>query len=156
MVRFLTRFSMLALVAAVGAGCSDPITVNNAVPRVTWLAATPTDDGNIIELTIWVSDIDGDTVDIAASWQADGESGPLVQASGSYGLIGLPTREALYEPEGQPHAVLWDISDLPSGEVRLSFVPDDRPYDSDEGLGLTAVSPAFDASTGLPDAVQLE
>ncbi len=154
MVRFLTRFSMLAAIAVGTPGCTDPIAIDNAVPRLTWLAATPTDDPDIVELTLWISDIEGDTVDVDATWLAGGESGEVAQAPGSYGLVGLPTREALLDPVGQPHTVLWDVSDVPSGDVSLRLVPDDRPYEN-EGLGVEVTTPAFDLGVGLPEAISL-
>ena len=158
-----SRFRALArLVSALGlgalaTGCEADLAIKNAAPAVTWVAVGAPDADGVAEITLWVADVEGDTVDVAAAWlSSTGERTPLAQAQGTYGLTGLPTRDALNDPAGQPHRVLWDTTDVPAGAtIRLSFVPDDMPYDSD-GLGAEAQSPAFDVEVGLPEPVELE
>ncbi|PIE19155.1 MAG: hypothetical protein CSA66_02985 [Proteobacteria bacterium] len=152
----------LALVtgAALGSGCAADIDIENARPRVTWVAvepsASPTSEP--ARVTVWVADLEGDSVDLAAEWVDDaGVAQPLAQRAGSYGLIGLTTRDALFSDDGQPHLVLWDVSAVPSGApVVLRFRPDDRPLDVDaDGRGPQVQSPPFDIDAGLPQAVAL-
>ncbi|MGM0574494.1 MAG: hypothetical protein ACQEXJ_02000 [Myxococcota bacterium] len=135
------------------AACNEAIDVRNAGPRATWVAVQPAEDG-IVELTLWVSDLDGDPVDVEAGWRADGEAEvtPLALAPGSHGTAGLTTEQEIFDPAGQPHRLLWDVEGVPTDrDLRLIFVPDDR----EAGAGRTAESPPFRVDEGLPTPARL-
>jgi|GEM_PF-1423755 len=147
-------FLLGASLASVAA-CDTPIDVSNAVPRVNWVAVEPVDD-TTARVTVWISDVEGDSVDLEMSWvDVDGAVNPLVERPGSYGTVGLPTREALFDPNGQPHMILWDVTDV-FGTVRLRMTPDDQPFEDKKGAGATVESPDFDLTSGLPDPVRAE
>ena len=156
---FYRRIAVTLLVGALASpiaapigGCDLKVTVLNGAPRLTWIAVQPA-SGDVAEVTLWVSDVEGDPVDVDASWQAEGGETltPIVMEPGGHGLVGLTTHEALFDPNGQPHLILWDTTEV-SGLVRLVLIPDDR----ESGEGQEAHSPWFDLSTGLPDPVQVE
>ncbi len=156
---FYRRIAVALLVAALASpiaapigGCDLEVDVLNGAPRLTWIAVQP-ESGDVADVTLWVSDVEGDPVDVSASWQAEGseELTPITMTPGGHGLVGLTTHEALFDPNGQPHLILWDTSEV-SGTVRLVLVPDDR----ESGEGQEARSPWFDVSTGLPEPVQVE
>lgn len=132
--------------------CSDSITLQNARPRATWVAVEPVADDDVARLTVWLADVEGDAVDVVARWSAGGQSGALVLAAGSYPLVGLPTREAINDPNGEPHLVLWDLADVPDGPVTLTLELDDTPYDGKAGD--TYTSGAIDPRAGS-EPVQL-
>lgn len=133
--------------------CDSALDLQNAVPRVTWVAVEPV-DGALSHVHVWLSDAEGDSVDLEASWvDATGAATQLTLAPGSYGLVGLPTRAALFDPAGQPHLVLWDTSAVPAGPVRLRFTPDDQPRAADAGRGETVETEAFELGVGLPEPV---
>ena len=134
--------------------CPLQVDILNAAPRVTWVAVQPPVDA-IAEVTVWVSDQDGDPVDLEAGWMSDGSSAatPLELEPGGHGTVGLTTHEALFDPNGQPHLLLWDTTDAAaSASVRLVFVPDDQ----ESGRGWEARSPAFGLADGLPEPVEVE
>jgi len=153
-LRTLRRGALVACLIAVAAsplaGCDADLELLNSAPRVTWTAVEPLTPGTH-RVTIWVSDVEGDSVDVSAWWVDEaGAATPIRQRIGSHGLIGLPTRDALLDPNGQPHEVLWDTSDV-TGTVRLRFTPDDRPREPGEGVGETVETPAFSVEVGLPE-----
>ena len=125
----------------------------NAAPRVTWVAVQPPVD-EISEVTVWISDLDGDPVDLDVSWTTgSGDPTPAKLAVGGHGTVGLTTHEALFDPNGQPHLLLWDTTAAAgAGSVQLVFRPDDLQIQG----GLEARSPAFELATGLPDPVAVE
>lgn len=134
-------------------GCDTAITLSNAVPRVTWVAVEPLGDSTA-RITVWISDVEGDSVDLDVSWVgADGVATPITEEPGSYGTIGLPTREALFDPNGQPHQILWDTRDVPA-TGHLLMVPDDQPTEAKEGAGTAVETPDFDLATGIPEPVR--
>jgi hypothetical protein len=147
----------LLLTLATLAGCADKVRILNVVPRLTWVAVAPAVDG-VVEITVWVSDADGDPVDVDARWASDpapagvlGET--LVMAPGGHGLVGLTTEDGIFDPNGEVHVVRWDVSDVnPAGAIRLHFVPDDL----DAGPGQAVRTPAFTLSAGIPEPVPVE
>ena len=147
---FLISWFLCAL-GPLGA-CTDPIEIKNARPQLTWLAAQPAADG-VVKLTLWVADLDGDSVDVTADVLMGDQTIALKQAPGSYGLLGLTTRDAEVRRDGQPHEILWDTQAV-NGQVTLRLTPNDRPHD-DDGVGLTALSPSFDIAVGLPEPAPL-
>ncbi|MCA9517930.1 MAG: hypothetical protein KC635_23480 [Myxococcales bacterium] len=143
--------AVLAAAGLLASACSSATEVENAAPRVTWVAVTPQDGVDRAVITVWLQDLEGDAVDLAIDWvDASGAATPIALAFGSYGLSGLPTRDALFDPNGQPSQLLWDTSGL-SGSGRLRLVPDDLPYER-TGLGDTVETPSFDVGAGLPEA----
>ena len=137
----------------VGGGCDGTIRIQNAAPSVTWLAVQPPQQG-VSRVTIWVSDLDGDSVDLEVTWRAEGESDDHIAsfAPGGHGLVGLTTRDAIFDENGQGHELLWEMEDVPLDQsVRLTFTPNDR----NAGVGASGTSPPFTAQEGLPDPVAL-
>ncbi|MFO0749371.1 MAG: hypothetical protein U1F43_27445 [Myxococcota bacterium] len=123
-----------AAVATLSSGaCTNTITLENARPRVTWIAVAAPEDGDVARVTLWIADIEGNAVDVTATWSAGAESGDVVLAPGSYPLVGLPTREGVNDPNGVPHSILWDLSDVPDGAVELELEVDDTPHDKKAG-----------------------
>ena len=85
--------------------------------------------------------------------QLEDAATPLELEPGGHGTVGLTTHEALFDPNGQPHLLLWDTTDAAaSASVRLVFVPDDQ----ESGRGWEARSPAFGLADGLPEPVEVE
>lgn len=147
----------LLLTVVALAGCADKVTILNVVPRVTWVAVAPAVDG-VAEITVWVSDADGEPVDLDARWATDprgaGVRGDtLVMAPGGHGLVGLTTEEGLFDPNGAAHVVRWDVRDVdPTGPIRLHFIPDDL----EAGPGPAVRTPPFTLSVGIPEPVPVE
>jgi hypothetical protein len=126
---------------------------------MTWFHAAPAIttslDGRggreVVELTVWISDREGDPVDLTVRWlEADqtataSEKLVVISATYGHGTEGLTTQDAIFDPEGASHLLAWDVTDLESGQVKLRFVPRDLPGDAGE----TAESPAFDPKVGL-------
>lgn len=142
---FVTALGAIALI-----GCDSEIALKNARPRITWVAVERVPDGDAscpfrscARLTLWVADVEGDAVDVEARWTAGSDSGEVALAPGSYPLTGLMTRTAIGDVNGVPHMVLWDLADVPTGEVALELTTDDRPYDGARGDSYT--TPSFDA-----------
>jgi hypothetical protein len=74
----------------------------------------------------------------------------LVLDGAGHGLVGLTTQESRFEPNGQPHLLFWDTSDLSEdADVQLRFLPDDRRG----GRGPAALSPKFRLDVGLKEAM---
>jgi len=156
------RSSLIILFAAAmasAAGCDLEVEIANAAPRVTWIAAQPAADG-VVDLTVWVYDLDRDPVDLAVTWSLDGASqGKIVLAPGGHGTGGLTTDatdlgpDGRPDPDGQPHLVRWDLGDQvgDNASLQLTFVPDDGVA----ATGPSAVSPTFTAAGGLPSATEL-
>lgn len=160
------RTSLMALSLAVATpltavGCDAEVEVTNAAPRVTWVAVQPPiGDDPIAQITVWVSDVEGDAVDLQQAQVLSGGA-PLVDlaadgvlVAGSHGLTGLTTQSAIFDANGQPHLLLWDTTGLdPSASLQLRFKPDDRRADVP---GPAVVSPVFVLSEGLAEAVPVE
>lgn len=150
------RLAAVLLVAAglaglVGGGCSSVMELDNGAPRVTWVAVSPRGVDRAV-ITVWLQDLEGDSVDLEIDWiDASGGVTPITPAVGSYGLSGLPTRDALFDPNGQPSQILWDTSGL-SGSGRLRLAPNDAPYAGGAGVGDTVETPPFELTVGLPEA----
>jgi hypothetical protein len=154
--RFVASLGAVFAVFFGSSGCDDAIDIENSAPRVTFVAVEPQGD-DVATITLWVSDIEGDSVDVTAVWlDSAGAATPIIQAEGSYGLVGLPTRDALQDPTGQPHAILWDTTDVPATDVQLRFVPDDRPFESKKGEGAEGTSTAFNKANGLTPPAELQ
>lgn len=144
---------MIALLGLAVTGCDSEIALKNARPRVTWVAVERVPDGDpscpfrsCARLTMWLADVEGDAVDVEARWTGGGASGDVALAPGSYPLTGLMTRTAIADDNGVPHMVLWDLADVPAGEVALELTVDDRPYD--DARGDTYTTPAIDPDVG--------
>jgi hypothetical protein len=149
--RTLNIALFLALVLPLGA-CESAVELENAAPRVTFFAAAPAVDG-VVELTVWISDQDGDPVDLEVRWAADGATSQEPQWSpGGHGVNGLTTEQGRFDPAGAPHLLRWDVSEVESSaSVRFTFAPHD-------GIdpGLEATSPAFVPADGLDGAVAVQ
>ena len=143
-----------AVLACVGTACDSQLEVDNAAPRITWVAVQPPLDGDsVAEVTVWISDLEGDPVNLAVEVvRADGSSEELVLEPGSHGVVGLTTQEARFDPNGQPHLLLWNIEQLTGTEVQLSLSPDDK----NGGVGDTVTTPMFKVDVGLKEAVPVE
>lgn len=149
----LTSFLGLAFAGTVLTGCDLEVEVKNAAPRVTWVAVEPA-SGGIAEVTVWLSDREGDPVDLTASFELDGtDAGELALATGGHGLVGLTTHEARLDPNGQPHLVRWLVDGVStSAAVRLVFAP----ADDEAGAGEVVATPTFTLSDGMSDPVEVE
>ena len=150
MLRTLIVALFLALTLPLGA-CQSTIEIENAAPRVTFFAAAPAVDG-VVDLTVWISDQDGDPVDLEVSWAVDGQAPQApVWAAGGHGVSGLTTEQGRFDPAGAPHLLRWDVGEVDaSASVRFTFAPHDG-----EDAGLEVVSPVFVPSEGLDPAVAL-
>lgn len=131
-----SRRFLAALLASVGlpstVACDGGFALENGLPRVTWVAVEPV-AADRAALTLWVKDAEGDAVDVAITWSAGGQSGPLVLAPGSAPLVGLPTQLGLTDDDGQAHRVLWDLTGVPEGAATFALVVDDRPHAGSDG-----------------------
>lgn len=150
MFRTLNVALLLALTLPLGA-CASAVEIENAAPRVTFFAASPAADG-VVELTVWISDLDGDPVDLEVSWAADGAASQEPRWSpGGHGVNGLTTEEGRFDPAGSPHLLPWDVSEVDAGaSVRFTFAPHDG---TDPGPEVQ--SPAFVPAEGIDGAVAL-
>ena len=147
--RLVVTLTLLAAASSLPA-CDAALTVRNAAPRVTWVVVQPPAAEEPAHLTVWVSDLDGDPVDLALTVRgADGADVALTLAPGGHGVIGLATREGLGDPNGQPHLVLWDTTQAPAGPLVLTITPTDAQGDA----GATVATPPFTLDAGLPDPV---
>ncbi|PKN54891.1 MAG: hypothetical protein CVU56_24195 [Deltaproteobacteria bacterium HGW-Deltaproteobacteria-14] len=143
----------IAAISALTPACDTPITLSNAVPRVNWVAVEPLSDTSA-RIIVWISDVEGDSVDLDVSWvDSGGVATPIAEQPGSYGTTGLPTREALFDPNGQPHEILWDTRDL-AARGHLRMIPDDQPTEANKGTGTAVETPDFDLATGIPEPVR--
>lgn len=151
----------VSLVAALGvlvmqmAGCDLQVELTNAPPRVTWAHAEPAGDA-LIDLTLWVYDLEQNPVDLTLTWSLDGiEQGPLSLASGGHGTLGLSTSQDVLEvdgrpdPDGQPHLIRWALpAELSEGaRLQVHALADDRV--SEPGPMASTPSEGFTASAGL-------
>jgi hypothetical protein len=151
--------NLLSLLVAVTlfAGCAAKVRILNAVPRLTWVAVAPVVDG-VVEITLWVSDVDGDPVDVDARWDVDPRAAgalgePLVMAPGGHGLVGLTTERGIFDANGEVHVVRWDVTGVTAGTpIRLHLLPDDL----DAGPGQAVRTPPFTLTVGLPEPVPVE
>ena len=122
-----TRMGYIILCLAIMlAGCQESIAIDNVQPRVTWVAVAPGLDG-VAEVTVWIADFEGDPVDLEVNWVApDGERTPIDTAIGGHGLVGLTTSLAIFDDQGHPHLIRWDLEDVTPGSVTLEFRAHDR------------------------------
>jgi len=150
-LRSLILALFLALTLPLGA-CQSTIELENAAPRVTFFAAAPAVDG-VVDLTVWISDLDGDPVDLEVSWAVEGESPQVAAwAPGGHGTNGLTTEQGRFDPAGAAHLLRWDVSEMDaSASVRFTFAPHDG-----EDAGLEVVTPAFVPADGIDGAVGVE
>ena len=107
----------------------------------------------VVDLTVWISDLDGDPVDLEVSWAVEGESPQVAAwAPGGHGTNGLTTEQGRFDPAGAPHLLRWDVSEMDaSASVRFTFAPHDG-----EDAGLEVVTPAFVPADGIDGAVGVE
>lgn len=134
-------------------GCDPAVIVENAPPRVTWLAVQPAQDG-VSVLTVWILDLEGDPVDLEMTWAEEGEidAQTMTFAEGGHGLVGLTTRDGRLHDNGQHHEFRWKVDDIPSDQqVQLTVAATDRHA----GFGESVTSPAFTLAQGLPEPVSL-
>jgi hypothetical protein len=136
------------------AACDSQLEIDNAAPRITWVAVHPPLDGeSIAEVTVWISDMEGDPVNLAIDViREDGSTEELLLEPGGHGLVGLTTQESRFDPNGQPHLLLWDTAGLEGAMLQLGFSPDDN----EGGTGDTVVTPMFEVDVGLYEAVPVE
>ena len=151
MLRTLILALFLALTVPLGA-CQSTIEIENAAPRVTFFAASPAVDG-VVELTVWISDQDGDPVDLEVSWAAEGDSLQTPDwAPGGHGVNGLTTEEGRFDPAGAPHLLRWDVSEVDLAEsVQFTFAPHDGT-----DAGLESVTPDFVPADGVDGAIAVQ
>ena len=152
------RVTIAALTAptiAASGGCDDTIDIANAAPRLTWVLVAPVDEGQAT-LHFWLSDLEGDSIDVVARWVArDGTDGPVAQVAPAFPWTGRVTRDALLDPNGQEQRIAWDLDALPvDAEVQLVFDIDDDPTDSRPADRWT--SSFFDPRVGLDPATRWE
>jgi hypothetical protein len=149
--RTLNVALLLALTLPLGA-CESTLEIENAAPRVTFFAAEPAVAG-VVDLTVWISDQDGDPVDLEVSWAVDGAASQEAQwAPGGHGVNGLTTEQGRFDPAGAPHLMRWDVSEVESSaSVRFTFAPHDGT-----DAGLEAITPAFVPADGLDGAVAVQ
>ena len=135
-------------------GCDSQLEVENAAPRITWVAVHPPLDGeHVAEVTVWIADLEGDPVDLEIEVvREDDSSEELATAAGGHGLVGLTTQEARFDPNGQPHLLLWDVSGIVDERVQLRLAPDDQKG----GAGDVVETPMFEVTLGMKDAVPVE
>ena len=152
---------LLVLIAFSSPACSLQVELENVAPVVTWVAVPEAHDG-IVDVTVWVYDLEEAPVDLVVNWWLDGEEqGAIDHAPGSHGQLGLTTDggdlgpEGRPDPDGQPHLIRWALpDDLPSeARLRLSFTADDLV----SAVGPSVATPAegFTASAGLEGVVAL-
>ena len=68
--------------------CDLEVEIKNGSPVVTWLAAEPATSG-VVDLTVWLYDVDRDPVDLTVTWAIDGvDQGPITLGPGGHGLVG--------------------------------------------------------------------
>jgi hypothetical protein len=141
--RFFLFSWTLGMIAA--PGCTYEVSFHNVQPRVTWLAVAPAVD-DVVAMHVWVRDHEGDPVDLAVDWSADGgEAQGITLAPGGHGLVGLTTADPTGDVDGVAHLILWDVSDVSGASLVLDVQADDRVSSP------TAVhrSPAFTLVDGL-------
>lgn len=142
---------LLCLGGSVLGACDESITLENAAPRLTWVVVIPDELRATATLSFWVSDSEGDSVDITARWMAaGGASGDVRQAMPAFPWSGRVTRDALLDPNGQEQRFIWDLQGLPAGELQLAFDVDDDP--DDDRPADRWLSPRFDPRVGIDPA----
>ena len=150
---------VVVAVLACMAGCNLEVEIDNARPIVTWLSVPPATDG-VVDLTVWVYDLERDPVDLTVTWLVGGESqGEIALAPDSHGTIGLTTdatelgEAGRPNPDGQPHLVQWKLDDAVDDAtiLQLKF----RPDDGVASAGPTVYTPEFTADEGLPLVTRL-
>ncbi len=140
------------LLALLGAGCTHPVHIKNARPRVSHIgpvqpgAITPAGQ-DVIEIVLYVQDHERDPVDVRLEFAGDdGVFRPIAQAPGGHNLVGLASAR---DYPGQAHVIYWDPADadppVPDSVV-LRAVPVDLPA----GEGTACLTPAFAPTEGLP------
>lgn len=158
------RFASLAgALLALAAGCTQPLHVKNAAPRVTEVTAAAV-EGDTLRILFWLEDHEEDPVDVVVAYatdealcgalRADVAAGDapdpedaglalIVEAPGGHGTTGLATDA---EAPGRPHEVVWDTRELADATVAcLYVVPDDRSGRA----GDPQVSPTFSVREGF-------
>jgi len=155
------RFSLAIIVAAAVSAlmsCDVEVEIDDVVPRVTWFSAEPVADG-VIEMTVWVYDLERKPVDLTVNWSLDDVSqGAIVLAPGGHGLLGLttdgtPLTQGRPSVDGQAHLLRWALdSSVPSdAAITLAFTPDDRVA----GPGATVNTPTFTPASGVATVTAL-
>ena len=152
---------LVTILAACGQGCDLHVELINAPPSVTWVQAAPASDG-IVELTVWVYDLEQAPVDLDLSWSLDGvDQGALTLASGGHGTLGLTTAADTLEadgrpdPDGRPHVIRWALPEDIAGDARLHLhaSADDRV--SEPGPRVSTPAEGFTALEGLPTPARM-
>lgn len=156
--RFALVGALMAVLAA-PAGCALQVEMTNATPVVTWIAAPPAVDG-VVDITVWVYDLEREPVDLIVTWTLDGQDqGAIAHAGGGHGTTGLTTDGTQLddtgrpESDGQPHLIRWAVPDdvAATASLQLTFTADDRVAP----VADTVVSPAFTWADGLPNVSRL-
>ena len=144
-----------------GQACDLEVEFTNAPPAATWLQASEASDG-IVDVTVWVYDLEQEPVDLEMTWSLDGaEQGAITLAPGGHGVLGLTTvdessgPEGRPDPDGQPHLIRWSLPDLVTEQSRLQLhiVADDRV--STVGPMTSTPAEGFLPADGVPTVVAL-
>ena len=161
MRRFLLTILLVLVPALHGVGCDLQVELTNAPPVATWVQASGVTDG-IVDLTIWVYDLEQRPVDLQVKWSLDGaDQGEIELAAGGHGLLGLTTTsepmgsDGRPAPDGQPHLIRWALPESLSEDARLQIhvLADDR--ESTVGAWTSSPSEGFKAAEGLPTVTPL-
>ena len=161
MRRFLLLSPLLFLPALLAQACDLEVEFTNAPPVATWLQASEASDG-IVDVTVWVYDLEQEPVDLEMTWSLDGEEqGAITLAPGGHGVLGLTTvdestgSEGRPDPDGQPHLIRWSLPEQVTEQSRLQLhiVADDRV--STVGPMTSTSTEGFLPADGVPTVVAL-
>ena len=156
MRRFLLTILLVFVPALHSVGCDLQVELTNAPPVATWVQASGAVDG-IVDLTIWVYDLEQQPVDLEVTWSLDGaDQGEIELAAGGHGLLGLTTTseplgsDGRPQPDGQPHLIRWVLPESVSEDARLQIhvLADDR--ESTAGASTSSPAEGFTVADGLP------
>jgi len=159
-ILFLLSFALLALTQ--GQACDLKVELTNAPPTATWLQAEPMSDG-VVDLTLWVYDLEQAPVDVEISWSLDGvEQGALELAPGGQGTLGLTTSDETLSadgrpnPDGQAHLIRWALpqGSAENARVQLHVRADDR--ESEPSAAVSSPAEGFVLSEGSGQVLALK
>jgi hypothetical protein len=156
-VRWFLLLALLVFIPATqGQGCGLQLEFTNTPPVVTWVHVSPSLDG-IVDVTMWIYDLEQQPVDLDVTWTLDGvDQGPITLAAGGHGVLGLTTNsptmgpEGRPDPDGQPHLIRWALPEAVTAEARLQLhvLADDR--ESVTGAITATSAEGFTAQDGVP------
>ena len=153
----------LGLTASVHAqGCDSRIELMNAPPRATWIQAEAMSDG-IVDLTLWVYDVEQEPVDVHLTWSLEGvEQGALELAPGGHGTQGLVTRDELPStngrpnPDGRAHLIRWALPAEVDALARVQVHVQVDDLESEPAPRVSSPAPGFVLNEGSGQVVALE